>query len=406
MKNIAIILAAGNSKRCGFDKLFTEKFGEPVINQTCKVFQQCEKIDEILLVVNSERMDPCLRGNEGETFAKVRTQDSSSPDLKTKTTLLQKQFSKISNILSGGTERFFSLEKAVQSLKNRENCRLIVHNGANPNLKISDLEKGITLAEKRKNVIFGFFTKDSIKRIAEGKVVEMLNRDEIFQTQTPQISDLKTFINAFGEFNEKDIKTPRDEAELLGTIGEEIFVYECCPSNQKITFPQDFEANNSFRIGVGEDSHHFAKKHDPNKPLTLGGVVFEDVLSVKANSDGDVILHALCNAILSAVGEKTLDSFAGKMCQEGITDSQKYVKKALKIAKEQFPNFEIKNVICSLECKTPRIKPKHEAIIDNCAKILDLSKDQIGLTYTSGEDLSDFGKGLGVRCLVEILITI
>ncbi|MCK5460362.1 2-C-methyl-D-erythritol 2,4-cyclodiphosphate synthase [Candidatus Gracilibacteria bacterium] len=398
MRNIAIILAAGNSVRCGFDKLFTNKFGEPVIFQTCRTFQQCDKIDEILVIISTKKIVDSETNLGRHSFEENAI-------------LLQKQFPKISKILPGGTQRFFSLKNAIEYIKKKVNCRIIVHNGANPNLTNSDLKAGIALAEKQKNIIFGFFAKDSIKQVHKGKVVKILNRDEIFQTQTPQISDLKTFIKAFEAFDRKDKNIPRDEAELLKTIDEKIFVYECYPNNQKVTFPQDFssfkeDSNRSFRIGVGEDSHRFAVKYDSHKPVILGGITFPQQISFHANSDGDVILHALCNAILSAVGEKTLDTFAANMCQKGITNSQKYIEKALETAQKKFSNFEIQNVICSLECKTPHLSPMHENIVNHCAKILSISKDKIGLTYTSGEGLSDAGKGLGIQCLVEILITI
>lgn len=379
MKKIAIILGAGSSQRCGFDKLFTEKFGERIIFKTCKIFQACEKIDEIFLVLSKKN-----KSQIDET------------DIK-------KRFSKISKILEGGDSRFLSLKKTLETFGNSENCQIMVHNGANPNLKNKDLEQGIVLAEKKKNVIFGFFTKDSIKKVENGKVVEFLNRDEIFQTQTPQISDLKTFQKALKKVDFLENKI-RDEAELLRSIGEEIFVYECCPSNQKITFETDFNVgkNNNLRIGIGEDSHRFAEKFYSNCPVVLGGISFpESKNSFEANSDGDVIFHSICNAILSAVGEKTLDDFADKMCKEGIMNSQKYVERALEIAKEKFPNFAFQNLVISLECKFPKLVPKHDEIVKNCARVLGIEKNKVGLTYTSGEGLSDFGKGLGVRCLVE-----
>jgi len=162
---------------------------------------------------------------------------------------------------------------------------------------------------------------------------------------------------------------------------------------------------NNFRIGTGEDSHAFSQNFLPQKPLTLGGIIFEnEKKSFEANSDGDVFFHAICNSILSSVGEKTLDSFAKKMCDDGIINSQKYVEKSLEIVKNKFPNFCIQNIVISYEGKIPKIAPKHDLIQKNIAKILGLDLSQVGLTYTSGENLSAFGKGLGGRCLVNVLI--
>ena len=63
-----------------------------------------------------------------------------------------------------------------------------------------------------------------------------MDRDEIFETQTPQISDLETLLRAVDNLK----VVPRDEAELLNSINEEIFVYECSPKNFKITTDEDF----------------------------------------------------------------------------------------------------------------------------------------------------------------------
>jgi len=162
----------------------------------------------------------------------------------------------------------------------------------------------------------------------------------------------------------------------------------------------------NFRIGLGEDSHRLISREKKDFPLVLGGIAFPDFDKVfEANSDGDVILHALCNAILSSVGAKTFDSFAGLMCKNGVTDSVHYLDESLAIATEKFPKFQIQNLVISLECLQPKLAPKHEKIVKNLAFILNLNEDQIGLTYTTGEGLTEFGKGFGVRCLVQILTT-
>ena len=413
MKNIAIILAAGKSTRCGFDKLFETG----MIEQTLKVFETCDSINEIILVIQKNQE------------LRIKNQE------------------KITHILCGGEERFTSLKNAIEYLQNKEpkNCRIIVHNGANPFVTAEEISEGITLSKKHKNIIFGYFSPNSIKKVQNGKVIDFLDRQEIFETQTPQISDLETFCRAVETLHcnvsNKEL-LPKDEAELLSLINEEIYTYECSTKNQKITYAHDLslhlpplqggtkgginvhpgsiidfgistqsppqfpfiQGNRKWRIGLGEDSHRFTKNFNPQKPLTLGGVqLLESNLSIEANSDGDVIFHALTNALLCSIGEKTLSEFSDKMCKSGITDSWEYLKKALKIALSKHPNFKIQNINISLEVKIPKLSPHHDAIQSHIAQKLELNKSQIGLTYTSGEDLSEFGKGQGIRCLVQIL---
>ena len=318
------------------------------------------------------------------------------------------------------------MEKAIEHLHKTKtkNCRILVHNGANPFVTSSEISEGIALAKKHKNIIFGYFSPNSIKQVKSGKVAQFLDRAEIFETQTPQISDLETFSKAIEHFNSQMHSIPKDEAELLSLIDEDIFIYECSTRNQKITFAHDLHpylpsdqektkesfpapTKQSYQIGLGEDSHRFSNTFDQQKPLSLGGIkLLKCKLSIEANSDGDLIFHALTNAILSSVGEKTLNEFSDKMCQEEITDSSEYLKKSLEIATKKFANFKIQNVIISLEAKIPKIAPHHDEIQNNIAKELEIDNTKVGLTYTSGESLSDFGKGKGIRCLVQILITI
>jgi 2-C-methyl-D-erythritol 2,4-cyclodiphosphate synthase len=253
-------------------------------------------------------------------------------------------------------------------------------------------------------------------------VVSFLNREEVFETQTPQISDLNAFVKAIkhvetlndSSLSKTNKKLPRDEAELLTKIGEKIFVYECCPSNRKVTYESDFSVklennintlNDNYRIGVGIDSHRFTEKFNKNKPVILGGVDFsKSRKTFKANSDGDVILHSICNALLSTIGEKTLDEFADKICKSGITNSAKYLEKTFEIIYEKYSKFKIINVVFSLECKYPKLAKQHDRIISSLAKLLKILPEKIGLNYTTGEKLTSFGRGEGVYCLCNIFV--
>lgn len=83
------------------------------------------------------------------------------------------------------------------------------------------------------------------------------------------------------------------------------------------------------RVGIGQDSHRFLHP-TAKKPLVLGGLLFEETPGFMANSDGDVVLHALCNAITSLTGTLILGGIADKLCLEmGISDSAIYLKEAL-----------------------------------------------------------------------------
>ncbi len=153
-----------------------------------------------------------------------------------------------------------------------------------------------------------------------------------------------------------------------------------------------------FRTGIGQDSHRFLSP-DSSKPCIVGGVIFDSTPGLDDDSDGDVVYHAICNAITSLSGARILDGIAYNLCvKDGITDSQVYVEKALQSLGKQ----KIVHVALSIEGKKPHFKDKIEAMRHKIAKVLNISISQVGITATSGDGLTDFGCGDGIQCFAII----
>lgn len=148
------------------------------------------------------------------------------------------------------------------------------------------------------------------------------------------------------------------------------------------------------RVGVGQDSHRFLPS-DSSKPCVIAGLIFEDCPGLSADSDGDVVFHAICNAISSVSGVQILGSIAIDLChKDGITDSQVYLEKALQTLGDQ----KIQHVALTIEGKRPRFQKRVDEMRRNIARVMDLPLDRIGLTVTSGDGLTDFGCGEGLQC--------
>lgn len=155
-----------------------------------------------------------------------------------------------------------------------------------------------------------------------------------------------------------------------------------------------------FRIGMGQDSHRFSS--DQSRKLVLAGVTVEDEAGLEANSDGDAILHALCNALEQAIGGDSFSVYADPMCQQEITDSREYLKVALAHIEEK--NFEIENVGISIEAKRPKILPLGQQLRQSLSQLLQLEKSRIGINATSGEGLTAFGRGEGIQVWATVLL--
>lgn len=158
-----------------------------------------------------------------------------------------------------------------------------------------------------------------------------------------------------------------------------------------------------FRVGIGQDSHKFVSIDD-KKPLMMGGILIPDQLGLDGNSDSDPLLHALFNALSSAIGKDSLGTIADPMCKnQGIKDSTKYLEVVLKWINKE--NLKINNISFSVEAKTPRLPLKTiRQIQQNIGGLCAIPINSVGITFTSGEDLTTFGKGEAIQvfCIVSL----
>jgi 2-C-methyl-D-erythritol 2,4-cyclodiphosphate synthase len=157
----------------------------------------------------------------------------------------------------------------------------------------------------------------------------------------------------------------------------------------------------SFKVGIGQDSHRFLPS-DSSKPCIIAGLIFEDTPGLAADSDGDVVFHAICNAITSISGVPILGGIAIELChKDGITDSAVYLEKALMT----LSNKTIEHVALTIEGKRPRLQDRNLELRENIAKALKISIDKVGLTATSGDGLTDFGCGEGLQCFCILTVS-
>jgi len=156
-----------------------------------------------------------------------------------------------------------------------------------------------------------------------------------------------------------------------------------------------------YRTGLGQDSHRFLPDGS-SKPCILAGLIFEDVPGMASDSDGDVIFHAICNAITSVTGVQILGGIADDLCQkDGITDSQVYLEKALETLKKQ----KIEHLAIAIEAKRPRLQARIEEMRSKIAGLMKLDLHQVGITATASDGLTEFGLGEGIQCICIITVT-
>jgi 2-C-methyl-D-erythritol 2,4-cyclodiphosphate synthase len=160
---------------------------------------------------------------------------------------------------------------------------------------------------------------------------------------------------------------------------------------------------NSMRIGHGYDVHRFDVEYVAAKPLTLAGVVLEDKMSLVAHSDGDVILHAVCDAILGALGEgdiglhfpdtdpKFAGAASGDLLQEVL---------AMMGARKHY----LVNVDITVIAQVPKLTPHRINMISSLANLLELPEQRVNLKATTTESLGAIGRKEGIACAAVVLL--
>ena len=152
---------------------------------------------------------------------------------------------------------------------------------------------------------------------------------------------------------------------------------------------------------IGQDSHRFGSPCGETT-IKLGGIDIPFDKPIEANSDGDVVYHAITNAISGFTGVNILGSEADKIClEQGIKDSSIYLEKALEYLKDG------KIVHCSItiECLRPKLMPHIPAMKESIGNILGIPASSVGITATTGEGLTGFGRGEGIQVFCILTFT-
>lgn len=160
---------------------------------------------------------------------------------------------------------------------------------------------------------------------------------------------------------------------------------------------------NSMRIGHGYDVHRFDSEYKASKPLTLAGVVLADKMSLVAHSDGDVILHALCDAILGAIGKGDIGQhfpdtdakFAGAASGELL----KQVLLMMRAGQHYLVNVDI-----TVIAEVPKLTPHRARMISSLANLLELPEQRVNLKATTTEGLGAIGRKEGIACAAVVLL--
>jgi 2-C-methyl-D-erythritol 4-phosphate cytidylyltransferase/2-C-methyl-D-erythritol 2,4-cyclodiphosphate synthase len=244
---------------------------------------------------------------------------------------------------------------------------------------------------------------DSLKRAAAGRLTGAVDRDGMVRAQTPQGARRDLLLRAFEATRGA---TYTDEAALLEAAGVAIATVPGEATNVKVTDRDDLEivralsgANAEQRFGFGEDTHGFG----PGDALMLGGIEIAEAPRLYGHSDGDVVLHAVATALLSAVGEGDLGRLypASDPSTTGISSARMLGD----VVHRAVIGWTVVRIQVSLVGARPRLGSRRlDAIRDSVAEIVGLSPDGVAVTASTGNLAGPEGAGrvISARAFVTV----
>ena len=366
MNNYFVILAAGKGKR--FNKYKPKQFfkyrNKEIIDHSIQKSIKSKLFKKIIIVTNNVR--------------KIK----------------EKNYPKLIKIINGGKERSDSSLNALKYIKKFKPTNVLIHDAARPNFSIQLLKRLIKNLSKNKAVIPIYKPNDSTKYKFKNKLYN-LDRKNVFFTQTPQAFRFKDLYKL--SMNQK--KKIVDEASIYIHNNLKVKFINGEANNIKITFKNDITLNKTY-FGIGFDVHRLIK----NKKLYLGGVNIPFHSGLKGHSDGDVILHAIIDAILGAIRKKDIGTYfpSNKNRFKNIR-SPKMLKPIIESLYRN--NFSINNLDINLICEKPKVSVYRNRIINSISKLMDLDKNKINLKGKTVEKLGLIGKEKAIASEVIISIT-
>jgi 2-C-methyl-D-erythritol 4-phosphate cytidylyltransferase len=213
-KVAAIIVAAGDSQRMeGIDKMFAPLGGRPVLARVIDTFQNCRKIDQIVVVMSSRNIEPCRRMVAAEEV-----------------------WDKLKDICLGGKQRQDSVAEGLKRLTSSAYEWVVIHDGARPLVTIDLIERGLEAAKETGAAVAAVPVTDTIKYVKDDEIVrQTLPRQNLRAVQTPQVFRIDVIKNTY-QYTPGDVT---DDAALVEKAGYKVKLYMGSYDNIKITKPDD-----------------------------------------------------------------------------------------------------------------------------------------------------------------------
>jgi 2-C-methyl-D-erythritol 4-phosphate cytidylyltransferase/2-C-methyl-D-erythritol 2,4-cyclodiphosphate synthase len=375
----AVIVAAGSSRRMGgTDKLALTIGGRSILRRSVESMAAAPQIDRVIVVTAAERME------ELRAAPWLGAVDAT--------------------VVGGGARRQESVAAGVRAASSEI---VLVHDAARPLVSSELVGRVVEGVRNHGAAIPALPVVDALKRVAAERIVGSAERAGLYRAQTPQGARRELLLAAAQKHAAGDEDIP-DEAELLARDGVAVAIVPGDPDNIKVTLPQDLSQarrlageDPGIRVTLGSDSHPFG----PEDGLRLGGLLVEAAPRLHGHSDGDVVLHALCDALLAATDGGDLGRLfpAGQRHTRGI-DSRELVAEVM--SRVRAAGLLVSGLDVTVLGARPRLGGERlDAMAGVIADLTGADPARVSVKATTGNLSGDEGAGraISASCLATVV---
>lgn len=367
----AIVVAAGASRRMGFDKLsYQLPDGRTVLETSCAALADHPAVTQLVLVA----------GANGERCRQIA---AACP--------------KPCVVVPGGETRADSVRSGLMAAQGE---LVAIHDAARPFVSREVIDRALQAAARTGAAAPAVPVKDTIKIMGQDHRVDHTpDRATLYGVQTPQCFSRALYLQALARVTGDRARQVTDDCSLFELAGLPVELTEGDYANYKITTKEDLQKEKTMRIGHGYDVHRLVE----GRKLILGGVEIPYEKGLLGHSDADVLLHAVMDAVLGAaalgdIGKHFPDN---DPAYKG-ADSLALTRAVADLVRAK--GYTVGNIDATILCQAPKLAPHIPAMRQNIAQAFGMPLDVVSVKATTEEHLGFTGEGLGIAAHAVTLL--
>lgn len=380
MKAVVLVVAAGRGTRFGGrrPKQYLSLAGRPVLRHSLATFAAHPRLHGVRAVIHGDDRDLYDEAAAGLNLMEP---------------------------VPGGAERQDSVRLGLESLRGEGVDVVLIHDAARPYVDRALIDRVLDALENHPGAVPAVPVADTLKRGADGVVVETVPRDGLWRAQTPQGFRYADILAAHAAAAGKALT---DDAAVAEAAGLSVAVVAGDERNLKITLPDDMADDTAPRaweprVGSGFDVHAFAE----GDHVTLCGVTIPHAAGLAGHSDADVALHALTDALYGAIAAGDIGHhFPPSDPRWKGAPSETFLRHARSLVEAL--GGRVAHVDVTLICEAPKVGPHRHAMAACVAGLLDLAPERVSVKATTTERLGFTGRreGIAAQATATILMPI